>query len=425
MKKFTVSIIGCGSRGCDTYGSLCYAQKDKFEIVALCDVNASKVKKYGDIYGVRDSMRFTDEDEFFSKKHSDALVIATLDRDHVRQAIKAIRLGYVILLEKPVSSDETELKALLSEQKKYNAKIMVCHVLRYAPAFLKAKELLNEGTIGDIVSIDATEQIAYWHFAHSYVRGNWRKEEDTAPMILAKCCHDLDLLQYYAGSEAVSVNSIGDLTFFKPSNAPSGSAERCVACKLNNTCPYSAVSYYVENYKSIGSPENQWPYNVVCPNIPDDADKLLSAIRDGNYGKCVFHSDNDVCDNQIVTIRFKNGVNAVLKAVAFTHDIGRRIFFYGTKGEIEFDETRGIIVVKKFGEDNYTIYMKDLTCNDEFGHGGGDVGIIKSFYQLLTGNENPETSLEKSVESHLIGICAEKSRKTGGKCVLIDRNIQV
>ena len=419
--KFTLSVLGCGSRGCDTYGSIAFCQKDKFEIVSLCDVKRSKLDKYGDIYSVPENLRFTDEDEFFKEKRSDALIISTLDQDHVRQCLKAIKLGYVILLEKPISDNENELKELLSAQKKYGAKIMVCHVLRYAPAFLEVKKLLDENIIGNLVMIDSLEQIAYWHFAHSYVRGNWRRKEDTAPLILAKCCHDLDLLQYYAASQAISVNSIGDLSYFKSEKAPEGSSDRCVTCGLKNDCPYSAEDFYVENYKKIGSPENQWPYNVVCPDVPDNADKLLRAITDGNYGRCVFRCDNDVCDNQIVTIRFKNGVNAVLKTTAFTRDGGRIMVFYGTKGEIEFDETRGVIIVKEFGKDHKTIYMRDLTSNDEFGHGGGDAGVMKAFYELLCGKDNPETSLEKSIESHLIGICAEKSRLNNGESVKIER----
>lgn len=418
--KFTLSIIGCGSRGCDTYGSIAFCQKDKFDIVSLCDVNAKKLEKYGVIFNVPESMRFTDEDEFFKEKRSDALVIASLDKDHVRQCLKAIKLGYTILLEKPISDNEAELRELLAEQKKYDAKIMVCHVLRYAPAFVEVKKLLDQKVIGNLIMIDSIEQIAYWHFAHSYVRGNWRRKEDTAPLVLAKCCHDLDLLQYYACSKASSVNSLGSLAYFNEENAPKGSSDRCVTCSLNDSCPYSALNFYVKNYQKIGSPENQWPYNVVCPEIPDNADKLLHAITVGNYGRCVFRCDNDVCDNQIVSIHFENGINAVLKTTAFTHDTGRITIFYGTLGEIEFDETRGVIIIKEFGKENRTVYMKDLTSNDEFGHGGGDGGTMKAFYNLLCGKTNPETSLEKSIESHLIGICAEKSRLNGGQTVKIE-----
>lgn len=419
MKKYTLSILGCGSRGCDSYGKIAVLQKDKYEIVSLCDINPLKLEKYGKLYSIPSENRFLSEEEFFAKKRSDALIIATLDKDHVRQCLKAMALGYDVLLEKPISSDEKELYDLLEAQKKYNSKVMVCHVLRYAPAYLKVKELLDLGVVGRLVDIDSTEQIAFWHFAHSYVRGNWRNVSETAPMILAKSCHDLDLLQYYAKSCAVSVNSLGNLSHFKKSDKPSDSAERCLDCKYKSNCPYSAYAFYIKHWKKTGSPENCWPYNVVVPDIPVTEDKMMSALSSGNYGRCVYNCDNDACDNQMVLVKFENGVTAVLKTIAFTHDCGRIMKFYGTKGEIEFDETRGIIVVKPFGAENSTIYVKDLVEKDEFGHGGGDYYLMNSFYDMLSGNVNSETTLDKSVESHLMGIAAEKSRLDGGKTEFI------
>lgn len=419
MKKFTLSILGCGSRGCDSYGQIAFPQKEKYEIVSLCDVNPLKVEKYGKIFSVPYENRFLDEDEFFSKRRSNALIIASLDQDHVRQCLKAMALGYDILLEKPISSNENELYELLEAQKKYGSKVMVCHVLRYAPAFVKVKELLDSGVVGELVSIDATEQIAFWHFAHSYVRGNWHKVSDTAPMILAKSCHDLDLLQYYAKSRAVTVNSLGGLAHFKNENKPEDSTERCLDCPYKSTCPYSAYAFYVEHWKNTGAPDNCWPYNVVVPELPVTEEKMLNALRNGNYGKCVYACDNDACDNQMVLVGFENGVSAILKTIAFTHDCGRIMKFYGTKGEIEFDETRGIIVTKPFGTDATTILVKDLVEKDEFGHGGGDYYLMSAFYDMLCGNENSETTLEKSVESHLMGIAAEKSRTENGKSEVI------
>ncbi len=419
MKKFTLSILGCGSRGGDTYGSLAFKEKDKFQITAICDSDNFKLEKYGKLFGVESKNLFNSEDEFLKERRSDALVIATLDKDHVRECLKAMALGYDILLEKPISSNEEELYDLLDAQKKYGNKVLVCHVLRYAPAFVKIKELLDSGAVGKLVNIDSTEQVAFWHYAHSYVRGNWRRSEDTAPMILAKCCHDLDLLQYYAKSTAKSVSSIGSLSYFQAENAPLDSAERCTDCKYKDTCPYSAFNVYIKKWKDSGCPENWWPYNVLAPDVPVTEEKLMKSISTGNYGRCVFRCDNDVVDNQITAIQFENGVNAALKMIAFSHDIGRITVFYGTEGEIELDETREVIVVKPFGKDCATININELVENDSFGHGGGDFGTINAFYDMLCGKDNPETSLAKSVESHLMGIAAEKSRLNGGQVILI------
>lgn len=419
MKKFTLSILGCGSRGGDAYGALAFSEKEKFQIVSICDPDNFKLEKYGKLFGVEKSNLFTSEEDFLKERRSDALVIATLDKDHVRQCLKAMALGYDILLEKPISSDENELYALLEAQQKYGNKVLVCHVLRYAPAFVKVKELLESGVVGKLVNIDSTEQVAFWHYVHSYVRGNWRRSEETSPMILAKCCHDLDLLQYYAKSRAESVSSIGSLSYFKEENAPKDAALRCTDCRYKETCPYSVFNVYIKKWKDSGCPENWWPYNVVAPDVPVTEEKLMKAISTGKYGRCVFHSDNNVVDNQITTIHFENGVNAVLKMIAFSYDIGRITLFYGTDGEIELDETRGIIVVKPFGKETMTININDLVVNDSFGHGGGDYGTINAFYDMLCGKDNPETSLSKSVESHLMGIAAEKSRLNGGQTVII------
>ena len=207
----TVSILGVGARGGFTYGKYMNMCKDKYKIVSLCDKNQDKLDKYSAMFGIGKDQCFLKEEEFFSEKRSDLLVIATLDEDHVRHALKALELGYNILLEKPLTADENECRKLVDAEKKSKGRIFVCHVLRYTAMIKKMKELLDSGIIGKLVLIDHTEQIEYWHMAHSYVRGNWRKEEETSPILLAKCCHDLDLIQYFADSKCNSVSSIGSL----------------------------------------------------------------------------------------------------------------------------------------------------------------------------------------------------------------------
>ena len=411
MKKYTVSILGCGSRGCFCYGNL-LKRTGKFEIVALCDVLEEKVQEWGDKYGVKEEMRFTIEEEFFKQKRSDLLVVATLDKDHVRQAIKALELGYNLLLEKPLSDKEEECKQLLDAQKKYGGKVMVCHVLRYSPSFVKIKELLDAGRIGRLVMIDHLEQVTFWHQSHSYVRGNWRKAEDTTPMILAKSCHDLDLLQYYAGARCESISSVGDLTYFTKENQPEGASNRCSTCKFKDSCIYSAYNIYCGKY--------QWPTNVLtAPYDPTD-ETILKAIEEGPYGRCVYDCDNNVVDNQIVVATFENGVKANLRMTAFTRDLGRIIKFHGTLGEIYFDEAN--IIVKPYSKAFETkgeevIDCSTLTEADDMGHAGGDGKIVEALIRMLDGEENPETSLEKSIESHLMGIAAEKSRLNGGMLI--------
>lgn len=417
-KNFTVAILGCGQRGAEAYGGLIFKEKNKFKIVSLCDTDAEKLKKYGNRYGIEEANQFIEEREFFSKKRADVLVIATMDADHVRQCVKALELGYDILLEKPITDKKEECKELLAAHKKYGGKVLVCHVLRYAPAFIKTYELINSGAIGRLVAIQALEQVAYWHQAHSYVRGNWRKAEETTPMILAKCCHDLDLLQYYASSKCESISSIGDLTYFKAENAPEGSANRCAECMYKDSCAYSAKRIYIDGWKEKGSRPTGWPYMQITTAYPLTEEALYDAIKTGPYGRCVYKCDNDVVDHQITNMTFENGVKASLIMTAFTANGGRIMKFFGTLGELVLNEEENFIKVKKFGLPVENISLKELN-EGGYGHGGGDSGIIDNLYKILCGETVNATSLEASVESHLMGICAEESRVNNGKLVYI------
>ena len=417
MKKvYTVSIIGCGSRGCGTYGDMMQKCPDMYKVVSLCDINVAKADRYAENYGIDKQNVFYDEQAFFAQKRSDVLVIGTQDRDHVRMCIRALELGYDVLLEKPISPVEEELHALLKANEKYQRKVIVCHVLRYAPAFVKVKELLDEGTIGKLVMIQAAENVAFWHQAHSFVRGNWRNDSQTSPMIMQKCCHDLDLLQYYVGARCESVYSVGNLSFFKAENKPEGAADRCAECKYKDSCAYSAEKLYVERWKKAGEPKNSWPYNVVDFSRPITEETLRKGYESGDYGRCVFACDNNVVDNQNVSMRFENGVQANLTMTAFTYRTGRRMIFYGTHGEIELNDIDDMLRISPFGGEQKVLPISKMIAesrNNSFGHGGGDYGMLDSLYQALEGNATAATSLEGSVESHLIALAAEKSRKQG------------
>ena len=418
-KIYTVSILGAGSRGAEAYGRIMLSQKDRYKIVSICDISKEKVDKYQQIFGVSKDLCFTDENEFFKERRSDALVIATIDEEHVRECIKAFELGYDVLLEKPISANIKELYDLLEVQHKYNNKVMVCHVLRYAKGFTKVKELLDNKVCGDLVMIDTIEQVCFWHQAHSFVRGNWRNSDETSPMILQKCCHDFDLLQYYASSKCDTISSIGSLRYFKKENQPEGAADRCTKCKYDDTCTFSAKRFYIGEWKNIGSVENGWPYNVITTKLPLTEEALYEAIDKGPYGRCVFACDNNVVDNQIVMMRFENGVNANLRMTAFTPGGGRLMKFYCTNGEIDlYDADEKIVVTKFYGEPE-TIDIKRLLDEGGHNHGGGDAGIMDSFYKLLNGEVSSETSLDKSVESHLMALKAEESRLQKGKLLKV------
>lgn len=427
-KVFTVSILGCGSRGHYTYGKSMFNMPDKFKIVSICDIDQAKIDLAIQDFGVAKENCFLDADEFLKEKRSDALVIATQDRDHVKMCIRALELGYDILLEKPISPIESELYELLKANEKYKRKVIVCHVLRYAPAFLKIKELLDGGEIGKVVCIDWIEQVAYWHQAHSFVRGNWRNFSETSPMIMQKCCHDLDLLQYYANSKCKTVYSVGDLSFFKKENQPEGAADRCGECKYKDECVYSAERLYVAKRRkdfdwAFDKPDvdeekrrQGWPFNVVDLSRPITEDSIRKAYESNGYGQCVFACDNNVVDNQTTVMQFENGIRATLTMTGFTALPGRKMTFHGTLGEVEMDEENDYIRFSRYGKGTQLFSIKEIlkeAMNDDFGHGGGDLMMVKDFYKALCGDGELGTTLDKSIESHLIALTAEKSRITG------------
>lgn len=414
-KVYKVAILGVGARGGNAYGKLINKFKDKYQIVSLCDMREDRLEYYGQLFGVDKVNRFTSEDEFFKEKRADLLIIATPDTAHINHTIKAFEVGYDVLVEKPLTDKESECKRLLEAQNKYGRKALVCHVLRYAVAYTKLYEIINNGTIGRLLSINWTEPVGYWHQAHSYVRGNWRNTADSAPMILAKCCHDLDLIQWYAKSKCNSISSIGSLDFFKPECAPAGATKRCEDCPHKDSCPYSAYRIYIERWHKMNSPTHNWPYNVLASE-PVCEEKILEAIKSGPYGRCVFYCDNNVVDHQTVQMLFENGITATLTMTGFTNHGGRRVAMHGTYGEIFMDEKT--ITLDVFGKDTEIIDIEALVEGD-YGHGGGDLKLVEAIYEMLEGKATLETSLEASVESHLMGIKAEESRLAGGKLLSV------
>ncbi|MCR4622320.1 MAG: Gfo/Idh/MocA family oxidoreductase [Clostridiales bacterium] len=413
----STAIIGCGGRGLNAFGRPMQTDfKDMFHVVSVCDIAPDALANAANVLGIDTENCFLSEDEFFARRRADLLVITTQDRDHVRLVLRGLSLGYDIMVEKPLTSSRAECARLLEAQRQSGRKVFVGHVLRYAPAYLKADELLSSGTIGRLISINETEQVWYGHFVHSYVRGPWRRKEDSSPVILAKCSHDLDLLQFFARSRCETVSSVGELYWFRSENAPEGSAGRCTECRLVDTCPYSAKRLYIDRMQ--GRPDYVFSSIIVRPHKLT-TERAWEALRTGPYGRCVYRCDNDVPDSQQCLMRFENGVTAVLDMNAFTGNGGRIFTFHGSMGELIINEEEDFIRVKRFGcESHETIAISGLT-DEKSGHGGGDAGIVRSLYAMLTGQQSEVTSLEDSIESHLMGIAAEESRLAGGKTMRV------
>ena len=324
-------------------------------------------------------------------------------------------------MEKPISPSAEDCNKLLEASRKYDRKIVVCHVLRYTPFFSKIKEIISEGIIGDVVTIQAIENVGYWHQAHSFVRGNWRNSNTTSPMCLQKTCHDFDLYLWLADKTPKRVSSMGDTYFFKEACAPEGAALRCMdGCKAKENCPFDAEKIYITNKRTgIAQGNTEWPVDVLA--IHPTEESIYEAIKTGPYGRCVFHCDNNVVDHQITNIENTNGSNISFSMSGFTSDgASRYCKIMGTKGDITADMTKNIIEIGLFGQPREVIDVTKL-ATDFSGHGGGDVRMVLEFLEMITTGKEPQgiTSLEQSINSHLVAFAAEESRLNHGAPVEI------
>lgn len=416
-----VAVLGLGSRG-KNYGSH-LAKTDGVKIVSVCDKYQVKIDKVKSAWGVPENACFTDEKDFFAQgKVADLMVIATQDRDHYGHAMKALDLGYNLLLEKPVSPDIAECLAIEKKAREKGLKVLVCHVLRYSNYYKRIHDILASGVLGDIMLIKHDEHIAYWHFAHSYVRGNWRREDETSPMLLAKCCHDLDLLYWFTGSKCKSVSCLGGLYHFKKENAPEGSADNCFDCKYNKTCIYDCRYQYVGRNKGPFKGIHKFWWGTYAFSISRKKKDLLEALKNDPRGKlwsrCVYKCDNNVADLQTLQMEMENGTQIVMTANAFNEHDHRHTEIRGTKGELYADDMGSVIKLKLFDKCTKKIVVNIIPVIS--GHYGGDQGIIKAAVGLLNGLDEKEgqyTWIKDTVESHRIAAAAELSRKQGGRRV--------
>jgi len=415
-----VAICGLGNRGKDTYAAISEMMGGRMEIAAIAEPIEEKRAYVRARYGVPAEMCFETGEEMFEKERlADVALICTQDAMHVRHAVAALERGYHLLLEKPIAVRMEDVRLIEETAKAHGRSVVVCHVLRYAPFFEQIKCVMDSGEIGDVVCIQALENVGYWHQAHSFVRGNWRKESESTFMLLAKCCHDLDYLVWLTGQRCARVSSFGSLKHFRRECAPEGAAMRCTAgCAAKESCPYDAEKIYLTNEKTgILHGNADWPCSVLAQEPTEE--KIRAAIEDGPYGRCVYHCDNDVVDSQIVNLEMENGVMCQLMMSAFCEHGGRSIRVLGTRGCIEGDMEHNVLRIRPFGQAERIIDVGLLT-RDLAGHGGGDARMIDELLKMHGETGTPTkrmTTLSASSESHYIAFAAEQSRKNGGMAV--------
>ncbi|HKL74040.1 MAG TPA: Gfo/Idh/MocA family oxidoreductase [Clostridia bacterium] len=404
----TIAVIGLGSRGINYMRFVRLLNKKRAKIVAICDVNETKVKELAKSYNIDASNCFTDENEFFKEKRADAVFICTQDNDHYRNCMAAMRLGYHILVEKPLSYNIDECLEIERIAKEKNLNVVVCHVLRYSNYFSKMKDLVRNGGLGEIMTINHQENIANFHFAHSYVRGNWHKKSMATPILMAKCCHDIDIISWLMEAEAEHVQSYGALTYFTEKNAPKDAPLRCTdGCPITD-CPYNAEYLYV-TAPLLKSTWLKYSPRILTGKLKSKKSDVMNALKTGPYGVCVYHSDNDVFDHQSLLLKFPGDRIAVHTLSAFTDKFYRRTHITMTNGEIIGDTLSGKLTVHRFnGKDK--VYRTSLIQLP--GHVEADMKLINSFISLLCGtleNKDDVTFVSATIPSHRTIVRAEES----------------
>ena len=403
MKKVTLAVIGAGCRGMYAYAPYLLENQHLGNIIAIAEPNEQKRNLFKKMYNIDEKNVFKDWQSLLENdKIADAIIIANNDEDHFKPVKIALEKGYNVLLEKPMSNKLDEVIELGNLAKIHSDKVfMVCHVLRYTPFFTELKRIIDSKELGQLVNISHHENIGYWHFAHSYTRGNWRNSNKTSPLILAKSCHDMDLLLWLIGKKCLNIASFGSLSHMKEENFIEGiMSDRCIDCTIENNWPYSAKKKYLEDNKLVAS------LNAVCTNPTKE--NLKKAIDDGPYGRCIYKCDNNVVDHMVNILEFEDNVTATFNLSAFTKECTRTTKLMFTHGEIGANHMKNLIDVYKFGENSHKVIYPKV---QKSGHGGGDYGIIKDFISIIQNNYGDyKTSAAESIDSHIMAFAAEYSR---------------
>lgn len=412
MKKMTALLIGAGDRGARAYAPYALAYPNELEIVGVAEPINERRTKLQQTHNIPAEYCYEAWEDVLNldKKIADIAIICTLDRNHFKPTMRALELGYHVLLEKPMSPDPLECIAMEQAAKKYNRQLTIGHVLRYTDFWSTIQKVIAKGEIGEVVSLQLNENVEVMHMSHSFVRGNWNNKEMSSPMILQKSCHDMDIISFVIGKQCKRISSYGSLMHFKEENAPAGAPKRCLdGCPAELECPFHSGRYYLGEGKGWAKKFTEDYTN----------EGIIKALQETPYGKCVYRSDNNVVDHQVVNMEFEDGATATFSMCGFTREQTRIVQIMGTKGEIRGNMEENSISIFDFLTKQETIIKFD---NPVGGHGGGDNGIMRTFLrEIQFGNQGESvSSTSASVRSHLMAFAAEESRLNEGQSMNID-----
>ncbi len=419
----TLLLVGFGDRG-HVYAAEAEKHPDKVRIAAIVEPDDFRRNEAKERFGIAEENCFTSVEACAAKgKIADAVINTTMDRLHIGTSLPLIALGYDMLLEKPVTNNKEELLQLEKSAAEHGCKLMVCHVLRYTPFYRAIKEVVLSGEIGRIVDIQTNEFVALCHASHSYIRGKWNNREKCgSSMLLAKCCHDIDLICWLNNTAAPArVTSMGGRYFFVEKNAPKNAGTRClVDCPVEKDCIYSARKLSLEH---DFFPWLAWDCFKKDPSAVTTEEKEASLKADNVHGRCIFKTDADVVDRQTVSIRFSDGSLATHGMIAGVAKAGRDIHIVGTLGEVQGFLEENKFVVRTY--DPETLFHKERTVDlsqnvgGEDRHSGGDSRLIEDFIRLLHGEplSVSSTVIQDSVYGHLTVFAADESLEKDGEPV--------
>ena len=401
MQPVTAVLVGAGQRGRHVFGTYATEHPDELRFMAVVDPNGERRTLFGDRHDIPSQLRFETHDEA-AGTGADAWVIASPDRSHYAVALAAIGAGIPVLIEKPMAASAEDAAALVSAAADADVLLMVAHVLRYTPFFSALHDVVASGRLGDIVTVEHRENVVAWHMAHSFVRGNWSRSDEATPMIVAKCCHDFDILAWNLGS-VKRLSSTGSLLHFRPEHAPPGAAQRCTDPCPVEQCPFDARRLYLDQGQS------GWPVHVITDDLSPEG--RLAALRLGPYGRCVYTAGSDVVDHQVVAMELETGASASLTMHGHSHEEARTMRYDGTRATLRavFGRRQVIEVTDHIGGQAERVPIPAAGG----GHGGGDWGAIRSFVNAIRSGTEPLTTASESLDSHLLAFASEEARREG------------